>query len=829
MMKSQNSYWLRAISLFVLFVLLVPVHSADALPLATTLPPEDMFQLPWDQGLSWVAIDGLDNGLKRPLSSSHNFSVGGAIDFAPHNNMRKGENTSNFWVTAAAAGTVIEKNFCYVKIDHGNGWVSTYQFLANIQVKVGDTVSRNQRLGIIANGVSQPFCPGSEEMNVPHVHFMLRPTLRDVTFAGWKVNYLFILNRTTFTKNGQTVGLFQPLLNAFDTTQIVLRGPITWDTTYTGSVDTFRYERWSLTLTEQHKFKLTVTPTTNGLTPLMLLLDANGNELARGNDTVISTQPAGNYFVQIQPQVGNGFYSLLLQKNDEPVPTGPYVSTVVTPASFHIGETAAATVSLNNVPTEGYTSAEFTCTYDASRVEVSNISVASLFGNDSVVAINGPQNGKFIVAIAGSNTNKATTSGTVFTFSLTGLNDGQSAVECKARVSQGNNTLTELPFIGANIVVLGNTPTPTPTPVGPPPPTFTPTPGVPPTATFTATPTSATSNWLTFTNLKYGFQFKYPPQSQIVAGATDNFARIDLPFQAGTNLHEKYLEVAVVENANPCRSPVAASSIVDSSQTVMINGISFLKEIGGDAGAGNFHQFVAYSTLKDIACVSLSFVLHSLNPGNFSTPPPVFDYAAESAVFDQIVSTYEWLTATPTASTPADTATSTASTPVETVTPAVTATSSTPVDTVTPSESPTPTALPPGSLSGQVLASKPITVSLYDASHALVTSVTANPDGTFSLTAPAGSYTVIATASGFLSAQGSVTLDGGSTKPTITLLAGDIDGNNVIDQFDALTIGMNYNGSTPSAADLNNDGVINVLDLELLARNYRATGPLLWG
>src|SRR6266540_2175714 len=254
MMKSQNLYLLRAISLLALLISLVPASNASALPLAATLPPVDMFQLPWDQGLAWVAIDGLDNGTKRPLSSSHNYSVGGAIDFAPHNNMKKGENTSTFWVTAVAAGTVIQKSFCHVKIDHGNGWTSEYQFLANVQVKVGDAIFRNQRLAIIANGTSQPFCPGSQEINVPHVHFMLRPTLRDVTFAGWTVNYLPILNRTTFTKNGQTVGLFQPLLNSMDAPQIVLRGPITCDTTYTGSVDSFRYERWSLELTEQHKF-----------------------------------------------------------------------------------------------------------------------------------------------------------------------------------------------------------------------------------------------------------------------------------------------------------------------------------------------------------------------------------------------------------------------------------------------------------------------------------------------------------------------------------------------------------------------------------------------
>jgi hypothetical protein len=62
----------------------------------------------------------------------------------------------------------------------------------------------------------------------------------------------------------------------------------------------------------------------------------------------------------------------------------------------------------------------------------------------------------------------------------------------------------------------------------------------------------------------------------------------------------------------------------------------------------------------------------------------------------------------------------------------------------------------------------------------------------------------------------------------ITLPAGDIDGNNIIDQFDALTIGMNYNAAEPSIADLNSDGIINVLDLELLAGNYRKTGPVVW-
>src|SRR5512134_2374412 len=172
----KSKYYLRAICLMALFVSFLPVNHADALALAAP-PPVDMFQLPWDLGKAWVAIDGIDNGSKRPTSSSHNYSLGGAIDFAPHNNMRTGEDTSNFWVTAAAAGTVIQTATCYVTLAHADGWITQYQFLGNIQVKLGDAVARNQRLGIIADGVKYKYCPGFQEINVPHVHFILRPSI----------------------------------------------------------------------------------------------------------------------------------------------------------------------------------------------------------------------------------------------------------------------------------------------------------------------------------------------------------------------------------------------------------------------------------------------------------------------------------------------------------------------------------------------------------------------------------------------------------------------------------------------------------------------------
>jgi hypothetical protein len=152
-----------------------------------------------------------------------------------------------------------------------------------------------------------------------------------------------------------------------------------------------------------------------------------------------------------------------------------------------------------------------------------------------------------------------------------------------------------------------------------------------------------------------------------------------------------------------------------------------------------------------------------------------------------------------------------------------------PSETGTPFVSLTSTATSGGTLSGQVLASRLMTIYVYDADNTLVQSAPTNSDGTFALQVPSGTYSVFATTIGFLSAQASVTITNGNlTLPTISLIPGDIDNNHVIDAFDALTIGISYNAAAPIAADLNNDGIINVLDLELLAKNYRRTGPTAW-
>ena len=375
---------------------------------------------------------------------------------------------------------------------------------------------------------------------------------------------------------------------------IVVREFTFWDATYTGYVDDARYEKWPFVLDAEYDFSVTVTPTSGDLSPLLTLLDDSGVALATGVGVLNTTQPAGNYFVQVQPEAGTGFYELMIRQETIPDPVDPAVSTTVSSDSIEINETAAFAVGLDNVPTEGYASAEFTCTYDPAMLAVSNIAFTELFGADPATAINDPQTGTFIVAIAGSNAQRAMASGAAFSFDVTGLQVGQATVTCSARVSMGDDVLTDL-------------------------------------------------------------------------------------------------------------------AAVDT--TIAVNDI----ELDGMVG-------------------------------------------------------------------------------------------------------------------GQVFATKAVTVELYDEASALVTSVVAAEDGTFSLTAPAGNYTVVAFASGFLGAQGPAVVTAGETtvKAPVALVAGDIDGNGVIDQYDAMTIGMSYNTAVPDAADLNADGTINVLDLEILAANYRAAGALDW-
>ncbi len=142
------------------------------------------------------------------------------------------------------------------------------------------------------------------------------------------------------------------------------------------------------------------------------------------------------------------------------------------------------------------------------------------------------------------------------------------------------------------------------------------------------------TSWKTYKDSANTFQFNYPPEGQLGG------SRIGLPFVEGTNLVEKWLEVSVKENVSACESALGG---VTEPEPVTFNGINFVKQTGGDGGAGQFHEWVSYSAERGDICVTMDFVLHSTNPGAYQTPPPEFDKSAESAVFTSIMETFAWL------------------------------------------------------------------------------------------------------------------------------------------------------------------------------------------
>jgi subtilisin family serine protease len=75
---------------------------------------------------------------------------------------------------------------------------------------------------------------------------------------------------------------------------------------------------------------------------------------------------------------------------------------------------------------------------------------------------------------------------------------------------------------------------------------------------------------------------------------------------------------------------------------------------------------------------------------------------------------------------------------------------------------------------------------------------------------------------GYLQGQTPLPVEPGRT---LTLLAGDIISDNLINIFDLVRIASKM-GSGDAEADLNTDGRVNILDLTLVAGNYNQRGPL---
>lgn len=235
-------------------------------------------------------------------------------------------------------------------------------------------------------------------------------------------------------------------------------------------------------------------------------------------------------------------------------------------------------------------------------------------GNDPIKTFWGPFLERYEGQYFSMDVDLSTLAGKDIRFILTVLSAG---------VATGDRAL----WVGPHIYrATGGVATSTPSPTGT---TTAPSVTLSPTATTTASE---------YQNTKYNFKFTLPSGATIV-NQSDNAGRVNLPIVTpGTNLLSKYIQVNVVEGASPCVSPAVENPT--ASEDVTINGIQFLKQTGQGAAAGNRYDWTAYSNTSNNACISLAFILHSANPGNYPTPPPEFDMPAESAVIETTMSTY---------------------------------------------------------------------------------------------------------------------------------------------------------------------------------------------
>lgn len=147
-------------------------------------------------------------------------------------------------------------------------------------------------------------------------------------------------------------------------------------------------------------------------------------------------------------------------------------------------------------------------------------------------------------------------------------------------------------------------------------------------------------DWLAYHDETAGFSIQHPLtwQQSDNGGVPAEFALLAAP---GTTLVEKLLQIDVTPNATDCRESRYGGEVT-SSQNVSINGVSFFKESGAGLGAGNVYEWTGYSTMKGSSCITITFVLHSANPGVYETAPPAFDETAESEIFNQILDTFRF-------------------------------------------------------------------------------------------------------------------------------------------------------------------------------------------
>lgn len=154
-------------------------------------------------------------------------------------------------------------------------------------------------------------------------------------------------------------------------------------------------------------------------------------------------------------------------------------------------------------------------------------------------------------------------------------------------------------------------------------------------------PSDELSGWKTFRSEEYGFEFMYPPDGQVqtYSDPKPKKVRMNLPVTGETILQEKFFLIKVEKVS---KAPPVAPLGEELGKEVFINDREFSKKEFEEGAAGHLYEHTIYSTVEGDHRYTLDFVLHSLNPGVFDSPPPGFDWR-ETIIFSKIASTFRFL------------------------------------------------------------------------------------------------------------------------------------------------------------------------------------------
>lgn len=176
-----------------------------------SIPPADFFQFPFTVGETWFF-----NGM-------HNFNGDGTVYGRPFSSIDffTGEGTCanppTRYATAARGGTLFHCNahFCWVEINHGDGWTTSYYHLRNTRADGG--INRNDSIGQIACEL----CAGGSA-TIPHVHFSLLYNGAYTDLDGIKLSFWTIhtgdggYKSGYIERNGIIKTPYQTVLNDYD-------------------------------------------------------------------------------------------------------------------------------------------------------------------------------------------------------------------------------------------------------------------------------------------------------------------------------------------------------------------------------------------------------------------------------------------------------------------------------------------------------------------------------------------------------------------------------------------------------------------------------------